>query len=217
MNRPLKRTGLVLGLASVAILGTCNIQAKIFQKKHLECEPLRLPDSPGVDLLTKNICVVTTGSQPLKAGVDQKDLGDGRKATTLFLEWDHDGIVDSPKFLQVKKLDAEPITLITRDGKSEEVQTRSHWRVGKCPVKDQKIVVAITNSFHTPIPMNCDPIVVDPKHKGGINTLVFKTVFAYAQAVGENAGNSFAPLREIKLNEPPGSDHPARTQPIFSN
>ena len=244
LSFPQSKTGkaaLGLALSSSFVVGSCSLQARVFDgTKSLPCEGLLLPYVEGEPAkdgyggeggqgnastnLTKNVCIAVSGEQPKKVGVEQHELGGGRVATTLFLEWDFDGIAGP---LKAKKPDAEPITIITdKDGTPLEVQVRSHWRVGKCTYPRYfsdldtdyshfPVRVAITNQFHTPVIVGCTPEVLDPAKKGGINTFVFNTVMGYAKAVGQNFIGSFTPLKPFDKNEPPAPDHPARMQPIF--
>lgn len=185
--------------------------------QELPCERLNLPLAAGRKPLTENICVAVSGEQPANIGIEDKDLGKGRKAHTLFLNWDFDGITEG---LRSRKPDAEPITLITDNGKPMEIDVRSHWRVGvhdfdKYRQASGKAVIAITNAFHTPVVVGCDPTVIDAAESGGINTSVFKIVYDYARAIRSLNIDSFAPLRAAEKNEVPGAEHPCRTQPLF--
>ncbi len=203
-------------------VGSCSIQAKRFKKSasQLPCKELVLPKAAGAKPLEENICVAVSGEQPKKIGVESKELGDGKEAHTLFVEWDFDGITEK---VRSKKPDAEPITLITEDGEPVEVHVRSHWRVGKYDFdecKDEssdKVVVAVANGFHTPVIVSeCQSEIVDPENKGGINSVIFKAVSGYARAVGQWFLDNFKPLRKADVNEVPGKDHPARSQPVFA-
>jgi hypothetical protein len=211
-----------LAVGSSGVVGTTSIQAKRFNKSasDLPCKTLNLPDAAGAKPLSESICVAVSGEQPKKIGVESRDLGNGKEAHTLFMEWDFDGVTEKVKS---KKPDAEPITLITEDGEPVEVHVRSHWRVGKydfeeCKEEDSgKVVVAVANGFHTPVVVSeCQSEIVDPENKGGINSVIFRAVSGYARAVGQWFLNTFKPLGKADVNEVPGEDHPARSQPIFA-
>lgn len=141
-----------------------------------------------------------SGEQPEKIGVEEKALTGGRKAHTLFLEWDFDSITER---LKKRKQDAELITLITQDGRPVEIQVRSHWRIGvhkfdECRQSSGKAVIVITNAFHTPVVAGCNPVVIDPAQNCGIDTTVFKIVYNYARASGYFDLDSFEPLRKAE-------------------
>jgi hypothetical protein len=202
-------------------VGTCSLQANRFNgsASRIPCRSLRLPEVAGAKALTESLCVSVSGEQPGKIGVESKNLGNGRKAHTLFLEWNFDGITE---FARKSGADAEPITIIVKNGKPVEIHTRSHWRVGEhdftdCVQPSGKVVVVVANAFHTPVVAGCDPTVVDAKGEGG-SSFVFDTVSDYARAVAQTelGRDGFKPLRETKENEVPGPDHQCRTQPLFS-
>jgi len=206
--------GVALGLA--ATVGTCNIQSARFNGRELPCQRLSLPDAAGAEPLSESICVAVSGEQPAHVGVERTDLGNGRVANTLFLEWDFDGMTE---FARVHKPDAEPITLITQDGRPAEVHIRSHWRVGRFDFNecqhDGRVTIAIANSFHTPIVAGCEPEVVDTEGRGGINSFVFNTIYGYGRAVAQTYSGSFEPLAGLNENEAPGPEHRCREQPLF--
>ncbi len=219
-KRSLVYTGIVLGALVGTPVTTCSIQAYRFDKnvKELPCKKLNLPDAAGAKPLTESICVAVSGRQPKKIGIETHVLSKNKKAHTLFLEWTFDGYTES-----IKKTipDAEPITLITVDGKPVEIHIRSHWRVGvhkfdDCKNSSGKVLVAVTNAFHTPVVPGCDVKITNPKKKDFFNTFIFKSVSRYAKAVGQWYLDTFKPLRNANKNEVPDNGHRARTQPLFS-
>ncbi len=223
MRRKTRNRLIIAGLISTALVagpvGTCSYEASRFNGSvsRLPCGRLSLPEAAGRKPLTENICVAVSGEQPKKIGIERTDIGGGRTAHTLFLEWDFDGITEG---MRKEKPDAEPITLITKDGIPVEIHVRSHWRVGvhdfnECRQPSGKVVVAVSNAFHTPVVVGCEAKVVDPKKKGGMGSFVFGVVSDYARAVGQWFIKSFRPLRDASVNEVPAPDHPARTQPLF--
>lgn len=218
IRRKLLYAGAICGALITSAIATCSFEAGVFNRSasQLPCKKLNLPKESKP--LSESICIAVSGEQPKKIGVEKTDLGNKRTAHTLFLEWNFDGVTEG---LRKEKPDSEPITLITEDGKPAEVHVRSHWRVGvydfdSCKLPTGKVVVAVANAFHTPVVVSeCESRISDPKKKGGINTLVFKAVSDYARAVGQWCLDTFRPLKSAKVNEVPGPDHPARTQPLF--
>jgi hypothetical protein len=211
--------GVAAGLITVGV-GSCSYGAKKFDgsSRSIGCEQPNLPEVAGAEALTESICVSVSGEQPLRGGIERTDLGNGRVANTLFLEWNFDGATE---FAKLTKPDAEPITLITENGRPLEIHVRSHWRVGvynfeDCVRESGRALVVIANAFHTPVVAGCSPRVIDVNRRGGINTFVFNTVSDYARAAGHYQHDSFGPLQSIVANEIPAANHPARTQPIFA-
>jgi hypothetical protein len=204
-------------LAAGAIVGSCEIQSARFDGANLPCQRPNLPDVAGAEPLAENLCIAISGEQPARVGIERSDLGNGRIANTLFLEWNFDGATEG---IRVHKPDAEPITLITDgEGRPLEVHIRSHWRVGRFDFEEcqqtGRVTVAIANSFHTPIVVGCEPTVVDTTHKGGINTFVFNTIYHYGRAVGQTRNGSFQPLGSYADNQAPDPEHRCREQPLF--
>jgi hypothetical protein len=203
-------------LAAAAIVGSCEIQSARFDGASLPCQRPNLPDVAGAEPLAENLCIAVSGEQPARVGIERSDLGNGRIANTLFLEWNFDGATEG---IRVHKPDAEPITLITQDGRPMEVHIRSHWRVGRFDFGEcqhnGRVTVAIANSFHTPIVAGCEPTVVDTAARGGINTFVFNTIYHYGRAAGQTYNGSFQSLGSYTNNEAPGPDHRCREQPLF--
>jgi len=215
------RNVVTAAIVSATSGGSCHYEAGRFNSmaNNLPCRGMTLPKVAGAEPLAENLCIAISGEAPQKIGIESKKIGEGRFAHTLFLEWDFDGLTE---VLKHHKPDAEPMTLITdEDGKPLQLQWREHWRVkmqnfDDCKNNLGKVVIAITNSFHTPVVMGCKSKHGSPESSSWTDGAISSVTDFYARLTGSASVGTFWPFLKAEKNDPPSQDHPARTQPIYA-